>query len=215
MVFAPLPSAAAWRHELSRDGFEVAYFHVHGSGWRLIGCTTAVEAGRTAVVSYDLTVDADFATRRATVALQSESGARRLLLESDGQGSWRVDGEPAPSLDGCLDVDLESSAMTNTLPVHRLRLGVGERADAPAAYVRMFDLSVERLEQGYRRIADTDPDANADADADADAGSRGPRPTRARERYEYRSPAFDFECVLVFDESGLVLDYPEIAVRVA
>lgn len=211
MVFAPVPSAAAWRHELSRDGFEVAYFHVDGSGWRLIGCTTAVEAGQTAVVSYDLIVDAGWATRRATVALQSESGARRRLLESDGHGHWRLDGEPAPLLDGCLDVDLESSAMTNTLPVHRMQLEVGAQAEAPAAYVRMFDLSVERLEQEYRRIADAD----ADADVDSDSGSRGPHPTRAGERYDYRSPAFDFECVLVFDESGLVLDYPEIAVRVA
>ncbi|RXZ72729.1 putative glycolipid-binding domain-containing protein [Agromyces albus] len=211
MVFAPLPSTAAWRHELARDGFEVAYFQADGSRSRFIGCTTAVEEGATAVVTYDIIVDADWATRRAKVALQSESGARRVLLESEGHGHWRIDGEPAPWLDGCLDVDLESSAMTNTLPVHRMRLDVGERADAPAVYVRMFDLSVERLEQGYRRIADAD----ADAETDADAGSREPRSTRAGERYDYRSPAFDFECVLVFDESGLVLDYPEIAVRVA
>lgn len=172
-----------------------------------MGCTTAVEAGATAVVSYDVIVDADWATRRATVALQSESGARRVLLESDGHERWRIDGEPAPWLDGCLDVDLESSAMTNTLPVHRMRLEVGQRADAPAAYVRMFDLSVERLEQGYHRIAD--------ADSDADSGSHESRLPRAGHHYEYRSPAFGFECVLVFDESGLVLDYPGIAARVA
>ncbi|MBT2516723.1 putative glycolipid-binding domain-containing protein [Streptomyces sp. ISL-90] len=211
MVFAPLPTTAAWRHDIARDGFEVAYFPVDGAGARLMGCTTAVEEGATAAVSYDLIVDADWVTRRAKVALQSESGARQRLLESDGHARWRVDGEPAPWLDGCLDVDLESSAMTNTLPVHRMRLGVGDRADAPAAYVRMFDLGVERLEQGYRRIAD----AVAAADSDAVAGSHEPRPTRAGQRYEYRSLAFDFKCVLVFDESGLVLDYPGIAVRVA
>lgn len=44
------------------------------------------------------------------------------VLISDGQGRWTVDGEPAPQLDGLIDVDPEASACTNTLPVHRLPL---------------------------------------------------------------------------------------------
>jgi hypothetical protein len=36
-----------------------------------------------------------------------------VTLRADGDGSWVVDGRPAPQLDGCLDVDLESSSMTN------------------------------------------------------------------------------------------------------
>src|SRR3954453_15836540 len=47
----------------------------------------------------------------------------------------RRPGRAPPPLDACLDVDLESSAMTNALPVHRLNLATGERAQAPAAYV--------------------------------------------------------------------------------
>jgi hypothetical protein len=39
-------------------------------------------------------------------------------------------------LDGCLDADLESSAMTNAMPVRRLGLAVAARAAAPAAYFR-------------------------------------------------------------------------------
>jgi hypothetical protein len=51
-------------------------------------------------------------------------------------------------------VDFESSALTNAFPVHRLELQVGEEADAPAAYVRALDLSVERLDQRYVRLDD-------------------------------------------------------------
>jgi hypothetical protein len=114
-----------------------------------------------------------------------------MLLEADGMGSWRINGKPAPHLGGCLDVDLESSAMTNTLPVHRIDLNVGEKAAAPAAYVRAVGLAAERLEQTYERIAD-------------DAG---------RQRYLYAAPLFGFTCRLVYDHTGLVLDYPGIAVR--
>jgi hypothetical protein len=79
------------------------------------------------------------------------------------------------------------------LPVNRLGLDLGDQADAPAAYVRALDLRVERLEQQYIRLPD-----------DSD-----------RSRYDYRAPRFDFACVLVYDEFGLVRDYPGIAVRVS
>jgi len=120
-------------------------------------------------------------------------GPHRTVLRSDGEGRWTVDGEPAPVLDGLVDVDLEASACTNTLPVHRLAMPPGEVVEAPAAYVRALDLGVERLEQRYLR---TD-----------DGGSR--------ERYDYAAPGFEFRCELVYDEYGLVLDYPGIAVRAA
>ncbi|MGI3783602.1 MAG: putative glycolipid-binding domain-containing protein, partial [Janthinobacterium lividum] len=114
-------------------------------------------------------------------------------LEHDGAGRWLVDGAACQSLDGCLDVDLEASALTNTLPVHRFSLAeeTGKPTAAPAAFVRAQTAAVERLEQSYRRLAD---------------GSDGPR-------FAYAAPVFDVSCVLAYDSSGLVLDYPGLAVR--
>ncbi|TMR96954.1 putative glycolipid-binding domain-containing protein [Nonomuraea basaltis] len=192
MTFAPPPETAAWRHLHARTGFEVVYFRPLDDGHRIEGCTTAVEDGLTWVVGYTIDVDHAWATRRAQITGRSADGSRHTTLEGDGDGRWRIDGAPAPHLDGCLDVDLESSAMTNAFPVHRLRLSVGAGSDAPAAYVRAVGLSVERLEQHYVRVADEGPG----------------------QRYDYASPAFGTECLLVFDESGLVLDYPGLAVRV-
>jgi len=77
------------------------------------------------------------------------------------------------------------------LPVNRLGLAIGEGADAPAVYVRAVGLRVERLEQRYVRLED-------------DAG---------RQRYRYSAPSFGFECELIYDDSGLVIAYPGIAVR--
>lgn len=51
-------------------------------------------------------------------------------------------------------------------------------------------LGVTRIEQTYRRLADGPP-----------------------HRFDYTSPAFDFSCELVYDQAGLVTDYPGIAVR--
>lgn len=167
------------------------YFRLLDGGCRIEGCTTAVEDGETWVVDYEIEVNDAWVTRRARITGRSTSESRSTLLEADGTGCWRVDGEAAPHLDGCLDVDFESSAFTNALPVHRMRLRIGGRAAAPAAYVRALGLAVERLEQTYVRTSDEG----------------------TRQRFDYTAPAFEFACQLVYDESGLVLEYPGIATR--
>ena len=191
MDLAPLPATAAWRHRGARAGFEVAYFQVLDRGCRIEGLTAAIEDGVTWTVEYFIDLDATGATRGAQIRGRSAAGSSSAQLEADGAGRWLVDGAAAPHLDGCLDVDLESSAVTNALPVRRMRLAPGAGAAAPAAYVRAVGLAVERLEQTYLRVP-----AKA-----------------ARQRYDYAAPVFDFACRIAYDESGLVLSYPGIAVR--
>ena len=78
--------------------------------------------------------------------------------------------------------------MTNTFPVHRLSMPVGREVAAPAAYVRAVGLAVELLEQTYSR------------------SSEG--------HYEYAAPRFNVASRLVYDQHGLILDYPGLATRV-
>ena len=129
---------------------------------------------------------------------RSAAGSRTVVLEADGEGGWTVVGQPAPQLRGCLDLDLEASALTNAFPMHRLALAVGDRTVTSAAYVRAVyvrapNLTVDRLEQTYARSEDD-----------------GERHT-----YDYSAPDFDFACTLSYDRTGLVLTYPGLAVRAA
>jgi uncharacterized protein len=189
--FASLPREAAWQHQGAQSGFEVAFFRDRDGRCLIHGCTTAVEDGMAWAVEYAIELDDAGATRSAQISGRSSAGSRSTVLEADGKGRWLVDGEHVPLLDGCLDVDLESSAMTNALPVRRLGLVVAAQAVAPAAYVRAASLAVDRLEQTYLRAPDQ----------------------AAHQRYCYTAPAFGFERHLIYDRSGLVLDYPGIAVR--
>jgi hypothetical protein len=184
-----LARRAAWRHTGARDGFEVAFC----DGRRFEGATAAVEGGDAWVVEYRIALDGGWRTQSAQVTSLWAAGRREVTLRCEPGGRWSIDGEHAPSLDGCLDADLESSALTNAFPVNRLGLEVGEQAEAPAAYVRALDLRVERLEQRYLRLDDAE----------------------GRSRYHYSAPRFEFECELAYDESGLVLDYPGIATRLS
>jgi hypothetical protein len=190
---ADLPPTAAWRHLDPSAGFEVLFLRSEPDGYYAEGYSTVVEDGQVSSIRYALTINPNWTTSSAHIIGRSAAGVNEVRLDGDGVGGWRVDGRPAPKLAGCLDVDLEASAFTNALPERRLGLDVGQEADAPAAYVRALDLSVERLEQRYTRLQD-------------DGEHR---------RYDYAAPACDYRDELVYDERGLVLTYPGIAVRVA
>lgn len=184
-MLAALPAFAAWRFVDAVDGFEVVYADAN----LLRGHTSAVEGGTAYAVRYEIALDDDWRTREARIASDIVAGPRETILKSDGQGRWTVNGRHAPELDGLIDVDLEASACTNTLPIHRLAPGAGEATPAPAAYVRALDLSVTRLDQTYRRLDER--------------------------RYDYTPEGGDFRAVLTYDASGLIVDYPGIAVRFA
>jgi uncharacterized protein len=192
MRFADLPTTAAWDHLGGRRGFEATTFSSDGAGWQITGSTTAVEGGAAWWVAYEIELSSSFATRRALVRGRAgERPASSVLIEGDGRGRWVVDGRHDPVFDGCLDVDLESSAMTNTLPLRRSDPEPGREVSAPAVYVRAQGLAVERLEQRYRRRDDGATDISVD----------------------YAAPAFQFACRIVYDARGLVVDYPGIARR--
>jgi hypothetical protein len=187
MLLSPLPTAASWTHRGVRVGFEVLFA---GAG-RLRGRTSAREGGATWYVGYDITVDADWATESVHAVNSTVSGDLEVVLTRSPDDRWTVNGMARPDLDGCRDVDFESSAVTNTLPVHRLPFVPGPAVDVPAAFVQAGDLTVVRLEQRYTLTS---------------SGEHG-------HVFHYESATFDFECELTFDASGLVLDYPGIATR--
>ena len=191
MRFAPLPAAAAWTHLGVRAGFEVLFASGREAGPRLVGATTAREDDAFWSVGHDLELDTAWRTRRARVASLGRGGTASVTLARDPDDRWTVDGTPRPDLTGCVDVDLESSAVTNTLPVHRIDFVSGRTVTVAAAFVHAEDLRVERLEQTYTLTS---------------AG-------RDRATFRYEAPVFAFSCELTYDAAGLVLDYPGLAAR--
>ncbi|HET6742043.1 MAG TPA: putative glycolipid-binding domain-containing protein [Kribbella sp.] len=147
MDLRALPPTASWSHVGVRVGFEVLF----AKPGRLRGRTTAREDSSTWSVGYEIQLGADWRTSSVRAVTSTASGDREALL-ARGSSGWTVDGAARPDLEGCQDVDFESSAVTNTLPVHRLPFVVGEAVEVPAAFVRADDLSVERLEQRYTLV---------------------------------------------------------------
>jgi uncharacterized protein len=147
-------------------------------GLRLSGTVLTAAYGSPLDVRYRVEADPAGLTRR--VELELDGGSTRRLLLADGAGRWRWDGGPElPEVTGCLDVDLVVTPATNTLPIRRLGLEVGQAADLRMAWVQFPGLQVTPSEQHYRRLA-------------AD---------------RWRFATGDFEAELLVDPDGLVLDY--------
>jgi GNAT superfamily N-acetyltransferase len=125
-------------------------------------------------------VDGAWATRRAEVTVE---GAAPRVLTADGAGTWWRGGEAAPSLAGAVDVDVEVTPLTNTLPIRRLRLAGTEDAEVRAAWVRVPGDGVEPLEQRYTDLG--------------------------RGRWRYRALT-GFEAEITVDDDGLVETYGEV-----
>ncbi|HZS13391.1 MAG TPA: putative glycolipid-binding domain-containing protein [Candidatus Dormibacteraeota bacterium] len=134
------------------------------------------------------TLRCDSAWRVRELRAEAPEDGTMLHVHADGEGSWRsFDSVGLPHLDGCVDVDLYAVVFTNTLPVRRLGLEVGESRAIDVAYVRLPSMAVERMQQRYTRVA-------------ADV-------------YRYQSVASGFTADLRVDAGGLVVDYPGLARR--
>jgi hypothetical protein len=192
-VFANLPPYATFLHADVRDGFEAVCFRAPqatGDGFLLEGGTAGVEDGVPWSVQYRIGVDQQWGTTAVEAVGISPSGHHTLgAVRRDGR--WTVNGTERPDLDGCVDIDFESSLVTNTLAVHRIDLTATTPVQVPAAFVRADDLRVERMEQTYLCTSRTED----------------------RVVFDYTSTTFDVAFELVFDGSGLVIDYPGIGAR--
>lgn len=106
-------------------------------------------------LTYRLTWDDSWRLRDADLAVATQRSTKDLRLRTDGRGQWRDgDGRAIGELDGCLDVDIWPTPFTNSFPIRREPLAVGERREFRMAWIFAPDLTVHAKPQAYTRLAD-------------------------------------------------------------
>lgn len=103
---------------------------------------------------FSVVVDAGWQTRACFLEALGGDGLDRVTLTADALGRWTLDGRDWPELEGCHDVDISVTPLTNTLVVRRLDLAVGEQRTVDVAWVDVPSLAVQRVAQTYRREAE-------------------------------------------------------------
>ncbi len=169
----------SWRRSDEVRADEHCTISVRDAGLSLVGTVLGAEGGLPVRIEYRVLADGAGATTAVHVRDYRGFGQRQLALARDAKGNWTVNGVADRLLKGCIDVDLGCSPSTNTLPIRRLRLGVGGSATIKAAWVRFPELAVEKAAQTYSRL----------------------------DEFTYRYASGTFEAELVVDEDGVVASY--------
>jgi hypothetical protein len=139
---------------LDMPGFDRATVAHDAAGYRIAGTALFSRGGASYDIRYSVIVDTQWNTRVVAAHVDGPDGERRLSLRADEDGRWTTGEEVLPDFDGVRDVDLAFTPATNTLPIRRLGLVVGEGADIDVAYVAFPDRRMGRETRRYERLAD-------------------------------------------------------------
>ena len=167
-------TAVLW--QASDGGSEVCVLERAGSGWRLRGTVLTHDAKQPIELRYAVTVDSRWATTDVEVQVAFAGSERRELTKLSEV--WSGTERPPEYID-CVDVDLSFTPATNTLPIRRLGLEIGEETEIHVVWLIWPELSIQRVLQRYTRLAE--------------------------DRYRYTQD--EFEAELTVDRHGLVLEY--------
>jgi uncharacterized protein len=174
------PIDVAWM-ALQWQGFEHVIASYGPAGFRADSWLMLVSEAGPARVSYQLACDSQWQVTELAIRVTDASSDRTLALRREDGGCWQAEGNGSlPDLQGCTDVDINRSPLTNTLPIRRL--GIGASSDIDVVYVSVPELTVRPVRQRYTLLP-------------------GERPV-----YRYESGSFSAD--LLVDGDAIVIDYP-------
>lgn len=119
----------------------------------------------------------------------SAPSAHQLTLHHTEDGIWLVNGQPEPAWSDCQELDLQACGLSNSFPIRRLKLAVGESVQLAMLFVRLPELSPSICPQRYTRLPDCDKQAC----------------------YRYESPGCTAN--IIVDEQGFTLHYSDFLQR--
>lgn len=167
---------------LDKPGHEFARLFFSNSCWQLNGTAVFVHDNKPCCLDYRLKCNSKWETLSGRVSGWVGEKEIEIEISVEQHRRWRLDGQECAQAAGCVDLDLNFSPLTNTLPVRRLNLKVGEKAEVCAAWLKFPSFEIEPLEQSYYRID--------------------------RTTYRYESSGGRFVADLKVNETGFVTCYP-------
>lgn len=137
---------------------------------------------------YRIICDRTWRVRKVEIARVGDDHS--VELASDGVGNW-VDGTVVAQaqLQGAIDIDISITPFTNTLPIRRLSLQVGQSEEILVVYIQLPSLAITTDRQRYTCF-------------------------EAGRRHRYQSVDSDFTRDIEVDDHGLVAIYPGLFRRV-
>ena len=149
-----------------------------------MGAAVFEEEGVPYVLRYEVRCDVSWMTTSLRLTGHRAGEIVDVSVTADERRRWFLNGSEVPAVAGCVDLDLSFSAATNLIPLRRLSLAVGQRAEINSAWLTLPHLRLEPLPQTYGRTGES--------------------------CYAYEAPRQRFATELEVHESGFVTRYPPL-----
>lgn len=140
-------------------------------------------------VDYYLVANENWETRELEIRYQLRDALHHWSLRYDARGHWWLQGEAAPQLDKCTDVDITLTCLTNSLPIRRLSFDAAATHQIDVVYFDVLAQTVLPVRQQYTRLQEG--------------------------QFKFENVPNDFEAVIDVDGNGLVTNYPTLFERTA
>jgi len=160
-----------------------------GSGTEIKSTIIGMHGGTIYHVEYQIITNGNWETIFFELNNRHSNLTNHLKFEGDGRGNWVTNGKPADQFTSCIDIDIPLTPFTNSLPINRLKLRQGEGQEIQVIYLDLLQNEVKPVRQKYTRLS--------------------------KSEYQYQNVPNEFEARIEVDELGLVVDYPELFVRLA
>lgn len=143
--------------------------------------------GKIYLIDYQIKTNSHWETIFVSIESRINNHTQHRQFEGDGQGNWRRNGKVSAQYGDCIDVDIPLTPFTNSLPINRLKLAIGETKFIKVVYLDLLAEEFKSVEQKYSRLKE--------------------------DVYHYENVPNDFEAEITVDSQGLVIDYPQLFTR--
>lgn len=148
-----MTSELIWQH-LDAPGWEHVRITSDHPGWTVFDSILVREHnGQVLRGGYTLVTDKQWQTLELRLMIESAPGSMDgIHLLTEGDGRWTdANDQPIPELDGCLDVDIQWTPLTQSLPINRLRMADGKEHTIPVVHISLPSLTIQPVSQTYRQ----------------------------------------------------------------
>lgn len=179
-----LREAIRWR-SLEHGGLEQLRIYEWPEAYRIRSAVIGQVGEERHGVHYEMSVTPGWVFE--SILLQRTDGVMSVLRRGSDEQWFDMHAEDLPELRGCTDIDFEMTPFTNTLPIRRAPLAIGETRRFRMAYIPADTLEPFATEQIYTRL-----------------GER---------LYRFETADGSFSADISVDENGFVTDYPGLFER--
>jgi uncharacterized protein len=137
-------------------------------------------------IRYTIQTNADWQTLQCDLIAEIDGELQNYSFRNVGNNQWTMNGVLHPEFDGCTEVDISLTPLTNTLPINRLKLKATAEAEINVICMDVLKQEVNITRQKYKKVS--------------------------ADEYRFENVPNDFKAIIKVNAEGFVTDYPPLFV---